>query len=177
MSKPKQIYLFNNERFAIVRPRLVAGLFIRKGCSLPFVEGVCMVSVCVCVCVNRGVTNKVNMVNVWHAISERAVPRPLAPAPPPKDCSSGTGCYRLRYSTRARPRSRSCQGRCSWCTCTFWRQGPTRSGEWACRATIPLLATTRTGRHTRCGVHSFRHRREYMYEVIALFVYQRGYGA
>ena len=54
MSKPKQIYLFNNERFAIVRPRLVAGLFIRKGSSLPLVEGLG----CVCgkytarVCVN-----------------------------------------------------------------------------------------------------------------------------
>ena len=33
-----------NERFATVRPRLVAGRFIRKGCSLSFVEGVCVVS-------------------------------------------------------------------------------------------------------------------------------------
>eukprot|EP00964_Phaeocystis_antarctica_P035148 scaffold20052_cov71-Phaeocystis_antarctica.AAC.5 len=31
-----------NERFAIVRPRLVAGRFIRKGSSLSFVEGVCV---------------------------------------------------------------------------------------------------------------------------------------
>ena len=36
--------LFINERFAIVRPRLVAGRFIRKGSSLSFAEGVCVVN-------------------------------------------------------------------------------------------------------------------------------------
>ena len=35
--------LFSNERFATVKPRLVAGRFIRKGSSLSFVEGVCVV--------------------------------------------------------------------------------------------------------------------------------------
>ena len=36
--------LFINERFATVRPRLVAGRFIRKGSSLSLVKGVCVVS-------------------------------------------------------------------------------------------------------------------------------------
>merc|ERR1712085_137355 len=62
-SRPSR-QLFINERFATVRPdktaiSLVAGRFIRKGSSLPFVEGLCVVSVCVCTqCITKNGTGK-----------------------------------------------------------------------------------------------------------------------
>jgi len=42
LTKTAGAALFSNERFATVKPRLVAGRFIRKWCSLLFVEGVCV---------------------------------------------------------------------------------------------------------------------------------------
>ena len=85
-----------------------------------------------------------------HAISERTAPILLATAPP-EACSSDTGCSHRRSSARARPRPRSCRARCFWCTSTSWRQGPTKSGRWARRATSRLPATMRMGRRARCG--------------------------
>ena len=55
---------FNNERFATVRPRLVAGLFIRKGSSLPFVDGLGCVCAKYSVCVHAGVSQHTTLVYI-----------------------------------------------------------------------------------------------------------------